>query len=226
MHKTSIEKLCAFTVVTTFIAFKLFTFFFIYLPSLKTTVTPLNKLIQSSIEVFLIFLTAWVYAATVFSNPGYIESEEIGLLGDEEERKEIMAKSERFKQDINAVKKYLTIGGHAIQDHECNKELSERCRRLPLKLLRSEMSKIYLEYVNTKLYCFKCSIIKEPRTHHCRKCNKCVKRFDHHCIWIGNCVGLWNIKYFVQLLIYASIGLFYEFAVMLVYYVMNSEIVS
>ena len=47
-----------------------------------------------------------------------------------------------------------------------------------------------------------CNIFKPERCHHCSVCNRCVLNMDHHCPWINNCVGFWNRKYFLLLLIY------------------------
>jgi hypothetical protein len=53
--------------------------------------------------------------------------------------------------------------------------------------------------------CHRCSTPKPPRCHHCQQCDKCVLRMDHHCIWLGNCVGLHNYKYFMLVLIYGAL---------------------
>ena len=56
-----------------------------------------------------------------------------------------------------------------------------------------------------KRYCLICNAFKPERSHHCSVCNKCVLNMDHHCPWVDNCIGFYNRKFFMQLLIFAVI---------------------
>ena len=49
-------------------------------------------------------------------------------------------------------------------------------------------------------FCKKCNMDKINRSKHCIICDKCIEKFDHHCVWINNCVGGKNLKYFYYFL--------------------------
>ncbi|RWR87544.1 DHHC-type zinc finger family protein isoform 1 [Cinnamomum micranthum f. kanehirae] len=51
-------------------------------------------------------------------------------------------------------------------------------------------------------FCRKCNQPKPARCHHCSVCGRCILKMDHHCVWVVNCVGALNYKYFLLFLFY------------------------
>ncbi|PIA50005.1 hypothetical protein AQUCO_01300622v1 [Aquilegia coerulea] len=51
-------------------------------------------------------------------------------------------------------------------------------------------------------FCRKCNQLKPPRCHHCSVCGRCILKMDHHCVWVVNCVGALNYKFFLLFLFY------------------------
>ena len=61
----------------------------------------------------------------------------------------------------------------------------------------------FLKYQNQ---CFKCAFkpLKPHRSYHCSTCDRCVIYMDHHSIWVNNCIGLNNYRFFLTFCLYLS----------------------
>ncbi|KAJ2496993.1 Eukaryotic peptide chain release factor GTP-binding subunit [Coemansia sp. RSA 1972] len=66
-------------------------------------------------------------------------------------------------------------------------------------------------------YCTTCRIYRPPRASHCRSCDNCVEHEDHHCIWLNNCIGRRNYRYFYSFLFSITAVALYIMAFCLVY---------
>jgi hypothetical protein len=60
--------------------------------------------------------------------------------------------------------------------------------------------------INYEEYCRNCEIFRPDRAGHCARCNFCCVRFDHHCGMLGACIGLYNYRFFLLLLVVSALG--------------------
>ena len=58
-------------------------------------------------------------------------------------------------------------------------------------------------------FCSACEANAPPRSAHCWACDVCVLKRDHHCMFTGNCIGYTNQRYFMNFLLYVSVGALY-----------------
>lgn len=58
-------------------------------------------------------------------------------------------------------------------------------------------------------YCPECDLNLPPRSHHCSLCDKCILKRDHHCWFTGCCIGYFNHRYYVAMVIHMFIAALY-----------------
>ena len=66
-----------------------------------------------------------------------------------------------------------------------------------------------IESIQGSVVCKYCIQPKPPRSHHCSICNKCFLNMDHHCPWMNNCIGFYNLRYFISFCVFMWLGTVY-----------------
>ncbi|RLV94261.1 Palmitoyltransferase ERF2 [Spathaspora sp. JA1] len=66
-------------------------------------------------------------------------------------------------------------------------------------------------------YCASCHIWRPPRTSHCSTCQVCILSHDHHCIYLNNCIGERNYRYFLWFLLTAVLSCIYLLTITIIH---------
>ncbi|TXG63088.1 hypothetical protein EZV62_010082 [Acer yangbiense] len=120
----------------------------------------------------LLALLTWSYVMVVFWDPGSVP----------ENWRPVLSSEESLEAGSSSITTSDTVGSEGL---DSTLSISEGLDR------RQQVG-----------YCDKCRNGKPPRCHHCSVCQRCVLKMDHHCVWVVNCVGARNYKFFLLFLLY------------------------
>jgi len=67
------------------------------------------------------------------------------------------------------------------------------------------LKEVIAEHVNIRSNIYKLKLNRIPRSKHCDLCNFCIDKLDHHCVWIDQCVGAKNYRYFLAFIFSTTI---------------------
>ena len=84
-----------------------------------------------------------------------------------------------------------------------------------LKSLINKRNKGFVALLNSGLpsftkfqnQCFKCVLkpLKPHRSYHCSVCERDIIYMDHHCFLVNNCIGLYNYRYYLLMILYGTV---------------------
>ncbi|KAK0580274.1 hypothetical protein LWI29_000184 [Acer saccharum] len=120
----------------------------------------------------LLALLTWSYVMVVFWDPGSVP----------ENWRPVLSSEESLEAGSSSITTSDTVGSEGLDSTLSISEGLDRRRQVG--------------------YCDKCRNGKPPRCHHCSVCQRCVLKMDHHCVWVVNCVGARNYKFFLLFLLY------------------------
>ena len=155
------------------------------------------------IYIFFYFMALLSFIMTYITEPGYVTEEN----------------NEKFIYLYKKTRKYSLERGRIYNRNHSFESDEDTNDDLGTDELSSNDEQKFKEaqwqdklYINCKKYknclkfkvkqCRQCHVVKVSGIVHCSICHKCVYMKDHHCIWFNQCIGQFNLKYFILFTFY------------------------
>ena len=170
--------------------------------------------ITKILYIFFYSMTLISFLRTYTTEPGYVteDTNEKFLYLYQKTRKYSLKRADMYNELHNLIKEnendnndLYTDGGSSddekvFTENQYLTNLYYNCKR----------SRIGLNFDVKQ--CRQCHIVKVCGTVHCSVCHKCVYMKDHHCIWFNQCIGQYNLKYFILFAFYLFFSSLISFA--------------
>ena len=122
--------------------------------------------------------------------------------------------SERAARSFTAYVTEVTFGDFSVWQNKVPFGAVSKLRTLEHALGGEEMARqfatrygndcVYLPTDDKEMWFCTCGAANradETRCHHCRICDTCVEGQDHHCVWLNQCVGRRNYRFFFSFVV-------------------------
>ena len=163
--------------------------------------------------LFFYLMTLYSFIMTYNTEPGYVteETNEKFLYLYQKTRFFSLKRADIYNETHNLIKENIDDNNDLYTDGDSSDD----------EVKFKETQYLTNLYINCKKYkenlnfdvkqCRQCHIVKVCGTVHCSICHKCVYMKDHHCIWFNQCIGQYNLKFFILFTFYLFFCSFISF---------------
>ena len=176
--------------------------------------------ITKILYIFFYFMGLISFIMTYITEPGYVtaETNEKFLYLYQKSRKYSISRADIYNEMHNLIKENPDDNNDLYTDGLSSDDDQKFPETEYLSHLYNNCKKFKYGLNFDVKQCRQCHIIKVSGTVHCSICHKCVYMKDHHCIWFNQCIGQFNLKFFMLFSFYLFLSSFISFS-KFVYYI-------
>ena len=170
---------------------------------------------------FFYFMGLLSFIMTYITEPGYVteETNEKFLYLYQKSRKYSLIKADIYNEKHN-LNVYSEDDNRDLYSDGLSSDDEQKFKETQYQTNLYNNCKKYRQQLNFDVkQCRQCHIVKVCGTVHCSVCHKCIYMKDHHCIWFNECIGQFNLKYFILFAFYLFLCSFVSFT-KIAYYIL------